>query len=93
MENAITQGPNEAYEHAIDYTGVLGGDTILSSAWASAPAGLVHGLDSNTPSTATLWISGGVAGEDYTLTNTVITAGGRTFERWLTVRIRPKAVS
>lgn len=88
MENAVTQGPNEAYEYVIDWETVLSGDVIQSSTWATAPAGLVEGLDTFTPKTTTLWLSGGVDGEDYIVTNTIVTLGGRTFERDLRYRVR-----
>jgi hypothetical protein len=49
---------------------------------------LVTGTKTNTTTTAT--ISGGTLGVNYTLTNTVVTASGRTTPRTYIVRVTSK---
>lgn len=61
-----------------------GSDTIASSTWALTPTGLTSS-STNTTTTATIKITGGTAGTDYDLTNTIVTAGGLTECR--TVRV------
>jgi hypothetical protein len=56
---------------------VGGPDTIGTATWA-APAPLVLHAAGVVGSVATAEISGGVAGETYSLTLTVVTAAGRT---------------
>lgn len=50
------------------------GDTITDSVW-SVPAGITAGSDSFTTTVATIWVTGGTAGE-YRFRNTVTTAAG-----------------
>jgi hypothetical protein len=38
----------------------------------------------------TVWLSGGVAGTDYLVTVRIVTDGGRTDERSLTIRVRQR---
>jgi hypothetical protein len=60
----------------------LGDDVIISSVWEAEPPGLETNANapSFTPATTTVWLSEGVSGVGYTVTNTVITAGGRTLQ-------------
>lgn len=37
--------------------------------------------DSNTPTRTTVWLSGGIAGQSYTVNNRITTSGGRTNDR------------
>lgn len=59
-------------------------DTISTSSW-SVPAGITQDSAANTTTTATITLSGGSAGTNYDLTNTIATAGGLTECR--TIRI------
>lgn len=52
------------------------GDTIVS--YTVATSDVTIDSDSNTPTTVTMWISGGTSGENATITLTAVTAGGRT---------------
>lgn len=54
----------------------LGADTISVSSW-SVPAGLTKISDTNTATTATIWLKGGALNTRYRLRNTITTAGGR----------------
>lgn len=58
----------------------LGADTIVSTIW-TVDAGLIKGTDTFTPTTATIWLSGGVAGTTYNVSVIITTAAGRTDER------------
>lgn len=55
----------------------LASDTISTSTW-EAEDGLTIDSDSNDTTSATVWISGGTVGQDYCVTNTIVTAAGRT---------------
>jgi len=54
-----------------------GGDTITSSTW-DVPDGIIEDSNENDTTSTTVWLSGGTAGEKYSLTNEIITDGGRT---------------
>jgi hypothetical protein len=66
------------------------GETVTTSTWTVA-AGLVQAASGiSAGKVTTVWLSGGVAGTDYTVTNRIVTSGGRTDERSLTIRVRQR---
>jgi hypothetical protein len=64
----------------------LGGDTIDTYTW-SAQAGLTI---ASGGSTATVIVSGGTAGVDYSLTCAIVTASGQEDARVITVQVRER---
>jgi len=78
--------PDETLDYVMDWSSWLGADTISSSAWAISPAGPTLSGQSNTTTTATVFVAGASRGEIYALTNTIATAGGRTAERSVSLR-------
>ena len=60
--------------------------------WRSNPddAAIETASDSNTTTRATVWLSGGIAGQAYTVTNRITTSGGRTDERSFTIQIQDR---
>ena len=79
-------------------TGELQGETISTSTW-TVPSGITKDSDSKGAVTiqaivyavdtvATIWLSSGVAGTDYALTNKVVTSGGRTLEHTILIKVR-----
>ena len=81
------KAPTDVFDYTIDYLGLLDGDTINTSSW-TIPAGITKDSDSKTTTTVTIWLSGGTAGADYQLTNTIVTVGLRTFVRVYDVSVR-----
>lgn len=81
--------PNAVKDYAIDWSLWLDSDTVITSDW-DVPTGLtgsdediaVDGLSTS------LWLEGGTLKEDYDVTNTVTTAGGRTEVAILKIRVR-----
>lgn len=65
---------------------LVAGDQISLSSWEATP-GITIDSDSNTTTTATAWLSGGTADVSYTLTNQIVTTGGRTDERSMTIKV------
>lgn len=66
------------------------GDTIAASTWTASP-GVTVELDSFTPEGLTVvWVSGGTAGQTYSLTNRVTTAEGRVDDRTITLMVRDR---
>jgi hypothetical protein len=86
IEKSFLKGDDEALDYQINWANVLGTDTIATSNW-SVEAGLTSVSTSNTTTTATLWVSGGTAGTEYACENTVVTAGGRTHQRTIGIRV------
>lgn len=72
--------PADVDAFRIDWSQYLTNDSIASSAW-TAGAGIVVDSDTFIALQTTVWLSGGVAGTTYTVTNTITTNAGRTLER------------
>lgn len=91
--NSYTKDPNAVVDFAIDWSAWLAltppgtADTISTSTW-TVPAGLTKGSEINTTTKATVWLSGGTAGETYEITNRIVTAGGRTYDQTLRIVVR-----
>lgn len=82
--------PDDVLDYQVDWSGRLPtGDTISTSTWI-VPAGLTKDSDSTSTKTTTIWLSGGTAGSTYSVTNRVVTTGGRTMDASVTLRLREK---
>jgi len=84
--------PQELLDYRVDWSGPLGGDTIVTSSWAVSEGTVTIGTPPSTKDTtsATAWVGGGLAGEIAILTNTITTAGGRTYEQSIKIRVVQK---
>jgi hypothetical protein len=51
------------------------------------PDGIDQTEEDNTDSTTTVWLSGGTVDTDYNVVNTIVTAGGRTDQRTIRVKV------
>lgn len=85
--------PNEVLDYTLDWTSRLGVDTIQTSNWSiSAGSGLVIDSQSvdGTNKKTTVWLSGGTENISYTLLNRVVTAGGRTMDQSVKLKVKSK---
>lgn len=89
MADDFVKDPDEVLDYVRDWSALLGDDTIATSTW-TVPSGITKDSDTNTTTTATIWLSGGTLGTDYALVNRITTAGGRTHDKTLTIRVRAK---
>ncbi|MBI4904403.1 MAG: hypothetical protein HY820_45690 [Acidobacteria bacterium] len=85
----FTKDPNAVLDYSLDWTRWLNGDAIATSEWI-VPDGLVKVTDSRTTKLATIWLSGGLAGQSYTITNRITTTGGRTEDRSFAVKVEER---
>jgi hypothetical protein len=85
----FTKDPNAVLDYTIDWTRWLAGDQVATSEWL-VPTGLTKMADTKTASSATVWLSGGTAGQSYMVTNRITTAGGRTEDRSFTIRVEER---
>jgi hypothetical protein len=85
----FTKDPDAILDYAVDWSRWLAGDAIAASTWF-VPTGLTKATESNTATKATVWLSGGVAGQTYTVTNRITTTGGRTEDRSFTIRVEER---
>ena len=79
--------PQAVLDYQINWATWLSADTIATSTW-TVPTGLTKASSTNTTTTATVWLSGGTADTSYNIVNTIVTAGGRTEERTLTIAVQ-----
>ena len=84
---SLLKDPTDVVDVVIDWADWLDGDTISTSSW-TLPDGVTQSAESETSTTATLKVSGGTAGQDYTVANTIVTAGGLTAERSVRLMVR-----
>ena len=85
-----TKDPQAVLDYMIDWSSWLtaaGDDTITASSW-TATDGITIDSDTNTTTTATVWLSGGTVGTTYELTNHIVTLAGREDDR--TIKIKCK---
>jgi hypothetical protein len=81
----IPKAPNKDPDSIIDY-GCDWGDwlataeTIITSVWI-LPTGLTSFSEAATTTTTAIYLSGGVVGTKYNLTNRITTTGSRTEDR------------
>lgn len=84
----IEQDAGEDIDRTIDWSPDLGaGDTISDSVWV-ADAGLVADRTSFDATTATAWLSGGLGGKWYRVSNKITTAAGRVHVRGFRLLVR-----
>ena len=83
----VNKDPQAVLDYGLNWATWLGTDTISSSSW-TVPAPLTKDSDSSTSTLASIWLSGGIAGSSYNVTNTIITAAGRTDERSIRVVVK-----
>lgn len=87
----VYQTPTEILDYTFNWGNILvTGEVISTSSWAVSPSGLTINTPaaSFTGSTTTVWITGGVSGTTYVVTNTIMTSGGRTFQESLNIIVQ-----
>ena len=84
---AFLKDSDAVKDYAIDWSPWLAGDTITTSTWI-VPTGITKNSDTHTTTGTTIWLSSGTDGTDYNLVNRVVTAGGRTEDRTITILVR-----
>lgn len=88
--NKFTKDPSAVLDYTVDWEDWLcTGDTISTSDW-TVPDGITEDSDSNTTTTATIWLSGGSDGVMYTVVNRIVTASARTDDRSLEITVEEK---
>lgn len=75
-------------DYQIDWALWLGKtDTLQTVTWEISP-GIVKKDSENTPTTATIWLSGGTLNRFYIITCSIITVQGRSDQRSFILRIK-----
>lgn len=97
--------PDEVLDYDVDWTDalysaaelaqVLGGATVvpadtISTSTFILPTGITANSTSNTTTDTKVWLSGGTNGVSYNILNRVVTAGGRSFDRTIKLKVKTK---
>ena len=89
----FTKDPAAVLDYTIDWDADdwLGSDTITGTPVWTVPSGLTQPTSaSNTTTTATAWLSGGTADQDYDVACKITTVGTRTDERTIRLQVRQR---
>ena len=78
--------PDSTVDFAVNWSNWLDVDTIATSVWLT-PDGITKDTDTNSTTLTTIWLSGGVLGKLYTITNRITTAAGRTADKSFKVKM------
>lgn len=89
MATSYVKDPDAVLDYVIDWSDWLDSDTISTSDW-TVETGITEDSDSNTTTTATIWLSGGTVNDRYIVTNRIVTVGGRTDDRSISIYVREK---
>ena len=82
--------PDAVLDYSIEWSKWLAGDQIQTSDWSVSDPAVVAANDSNTATRTTVWISGGTAGQSYTVSNHITTSGGRTDDRSFVIQVQDR---
>ncbi len=88
--STYVKDPDATLDYGINWTPWLDGDTITTSQWFIDTGVTQVGSDTFDDTSTKVFIGGGTPGEKYELVNRITTAGQRTDERTIFVRIRQR---
>ena len=89
ISTTFCKARGETLDYKIDWSDWLSSETISTSSWAVS-SGIIKDSDTNTTTTATVWVSGGTLGSLYTVTNTIVTSASRTAQRAFRININQR---
>ena len=90
MAQTHVKDPNEVLDYKFDWdTNYLETGETISSATVTVESGITKDSDAITDSdrTVTVWLSGGTANNEYTVTCQIVTSLSRTAERSIFIRV------
>lgn len=85
-----TKDPDAILDYTVDWSDWLATGDTISSVASSVQTGITRTTQTNTTTTHTIWLSGGTEGQEYEVTSRIDTAGGRTDERTIIIRVNEK---
>ncbi len=87
----FTKDPDAVLDYSVDWSSWLAGDQISTSEWLLEQGALIEKVtDTATATKATVWLRGGQAGTTYLVTNRIVTVGGRTDDRTISVKVEDR---
>lgn len=88
---SFTKDPSAVLDYAFDWSEEwLSSAETISDHTVTVSEGLTKDSVDELSGIVTVWLSGGIAGTDYTVACEVVTTDGRTDERTITIRCRDR---
>jgi hypothetical protein len=88
--STFTKDPDATLDYRVDWSAWMGDDDEIVTVEWLVPEALTVESDTNTETTATVWVSGGLAGTRLRVTCRITTTVGRVDDRTITLVIRDK---
>lgn len=73
-----------------DWAKWLAASETITTSTVTVPVGITKDSSTNTTTTATVWLSGGTVGQEYTVTDRIVTNQGRTDDRSITILVKER---
>ena len=87
----FTKDPDAVLDYSVDWLLWLAGDQISSSEWILELGATIQKItDTFTNSRTVVWLGGGDKGITYLVTNRIVTVGGRTDDRTISVKVEDR---
>jgi hypothetical protein len=87
----FTKDPDAVLDYSVDWFLWLAGDQISSSEWILEEGATIEKItDTFTTSRTVVWLGRGDKGITYLVTNRIVTAGGRTDDRTISVKVEDR---
>ena len=87
----FTKDPDAVLDYSVDWLLWLAGDEISSSEWIWSGARPSRRSPTHSPPVGTVvWLGGGDEGVTYPVTNRIVTVGGRTDDRTISVKVEDR---
>ena len=84
----IEKDPDAILDYPMNWSSWLEtGETLLTSSWL-VDNGLTKDRENNTTTTSVVWLSGGVAGQTYLVTNRITTSLNRQEDRSFRIKVQ-----
>lgn len=81
MATSFVKDPDEALDYGIDVSQWLQDDEVIQSVVWDVPEGLEKLQETNSDTSAVVWLKGGTAGEVYVVEALITTTAGRILNR------------
>lgn len=79
------KNPVSVLDFSVDWEDWLAGDTISASVWEVSSTDLTIVSDTFNTTETLIWLSDGIAGDNYVAINTITTVSGRVDRRYITI--------
>lgn len=90
MADYWTKDPDAVLDWHFDWINWLDQGEVITTSTFDVTAGIAVNATENTTSNTTVWLAGGRAGQNYQVTNRIITSAARTDERSIIIRVRDR---